>query len=255
MPGILTNNLSYGRTPSCSEVKAVTQCSEFFHEVSLPYLESATTYYYQIPAANGTTQSDVLSFKTAQKAGDPREFSVAVLNDMGYTNAQGTHKYLSQAADEGTAFAWHGGDISYADDWYSGILPCESDWPVCYNGTSTELPGGVITDEYKTPLPKGEVPNQGGPNGGDMSVLYESNWDLWQQWMGEITKKMPYMVLPGNHEAACAEFDGPGNVLTEYLNNGISNGTAAKDGLTYYSCPPSQRLVIPPIRFIRPITN
>ncbi|KAJ6113302.1 Metallo-dependent phosphatase-like protein [Penicillium sp. IBT 18751x] len=232
---------TYGRTPSCSEVKAVTQCSEFFHEVSLPKLESSTTYYYQIPASNGTTQSDVLSFKTAQKAGDPKEFSVAVLNDMGYTNAQGTYKYLAQAADEGTAFAWHGGDISYADDWYSGILPCESSWPLCYNGTSSELPGGVITEEYKTPLPKGEIPNQGGPNGGDMSVLYESNWDLWQQWMGKITKKIPYMVLPGNHEAACAEFDGPGNVLTAYLNDDISNGTAAKDGLTYYSCPPSQR--------------
>ncbi len=31
-----------------------------------------------------------------------------------------------------------------------------------------------------------------------MSVLYESNWDLWQQWMNKITMKIPYMVLPGN---------------------------------------------------------
>jgi acid phosphatase len=160
---------------------------------------------------------------------------------MGYTNAQGTHKYLTQAANEGTAFAWHGGDISYADDWYSGILPCEDSWPVCYNGTSTTLPGGVVTDEYKKALPKGEVPNQGGPQGGDMSVLYESNWDLWQQWLGSVTTKIPYMVLPGNHEAACAEFDGPGNVLTAYLNEDKSNSTAAKEALTYYSCPPSQR--------------
>ncbi|KAJ5203686.1 Metallo-dependent phosphatase-like protein [Penicillium cinerascens] len=232
---------TYDRTPSCSEIKAITQCSQFFHEVSLDNLEPSTTYYYQIPPSNGTTQSDVLSFTTAQKAGDPKEFTVAVLNDMGYTNAQGTYKYLNMVADEGAAFAWHGGDISYADDWYSGILPCADDWPVCYNGTSSELPGGVITEAYKTPLPKGEVPDQGGPLGGDMSVLYESNWDLWQQWMGQITKKLPYMVLPGNHEAACAEFDGPGNVLTAYLNDDISNGTAAKDGLTYYSCPPSQR--------------
>ncbi|CAI7586902.1 acid phosphatase [Penicillium manginii] len=232
---------TYGRTPSCSQIKAITQCSEFFHEVSLDDLESGKTYYYQIPGSNGTTTSEVLSFTTARKAGDPTEFSVAVLNDMGYTNAQGTHKYLTQAANEGTAFAWHGGDISYADDWYSGILPCEDSWPVCYNGTSTTLPGGVVTDEYKKALPKGEVPNQGGPQGGDMSVLYESNWDLWQQWLGSVTTKIPYMVLPGNHEAACAEFDGPGNVLTAYLNEDKSNSTAAKEALTYYSCPPSQR--------------
>lgn len=207
-------------------------------------LAPGLTYYYQIPAANGTTESEVLSFKTAQVAGDPREFSVAVLNDMGYSNAQGTHKYLVQAANDGTAFAWHGGDISYADDWYSGILPCEDSWPVCYNGTSTRLPGGDVPKEYNQPLPSGEIPNQGSPYGGDMSVLYESNWDLWQQWMGDITKKIPYMVLPGNHEAACAEFDGPGNIMTAYLNNNITNGTAPKEDLTYYTCPPSQRLVI-----------
>lgn len=88
------------------------------------------TYYYQIPAANGTTQSDVLSFKTAQRADDHTEFSVAVLNDMGYANAMGTHKYLTKAANEGTAFAWHGGDISYADDWFSGILLCVDDLPM-----------------------------------------------------------------------------------------------------------------------------
>ncbi|KKK21526.1 hypothetical protein P175DRAFT_0478312 [Aspergillus ochraceoroseus IBT 24754] len=233
---------TYDRTPSCSEVKAVTQCSQFFHEVSLEKLDAGKTYYYQIPAANGTTESEVLSFKTAQKAGDKQPFTVAVLNDMGYTNAQGTHKHLMKAAEEGAAFAWHGGDISYADDWYSGILPCADDWPVCYNGTSTELPGGgAIPKEYKTPLPAGEVANQGGPQGGDMSVLYESNWDLWQQWLSPVTTKIPYMVMPGNHEAACAEFDGPGNTLTAYLNHDISNGTAAKANLTYYSCPPSQR--------------
>ncbi|KAH1291834.1 hypothetical protein KXW98_002860 [Aspergillus fumigatus] len=233
---------TYDRTPPCSAIKAVTQCSQFFHEVSLDKLESGTTYYYQIPAANGTTQSEVLSFKTAHRAGDRRPFSVAVLNDMGYTNAGGSFKQLVKAANEGTAFAWHGGDLSYADDWYSGILPCADDWPVCYNGTSTELPGGgPVPDEYRKPLPAGEIPNQGGPQGGDMSVLYESNWDLWQQWLGNVTRKIPYMVLPGNHEAACAEFDGPGNVLTAYLNNGVSNGTAPKANLTYYTCPPSQR--------------
>lgn len=248
------NLCRYGRTPSCAYI-VTTQCSEFFHDVQIGNLKSGATYYYQIPAANGTTASDVLSFKTAKEAGDSSEFTIAVINDMGYTNAGGTYKYLNEAVNDGAAFIWHGGDISYADDWYSGILPCESDWPLCYNGTSTELPGGgTIPKEYDTPLPSGEVANQGGPQGGDMSVLYESNWDLWQQWMNSLTLKAPYMVLPGNHEASCAEFDGPGNVLTAYLNKGQPNGTAAKSALTYYSCPPSQRYVEDVIQYgIRPL--
>lgn len=234
---------SYDRTPPCSEV-VVTQCSQYFHDIQITHLKAGTTYYYQIAAANGTTESEVMSFKTARAAGDKSSFSIGVLNDMGYTNAHGTHKYLSQAVDDGIAFAWHGGDTSYADDWYSGILPCESDWPVCYNGTSTQLPGGPpIPAEYLVPLPAGEKPNQGGPQGGDMSVLYESNWDLWQQWMNQITLKIPYMILAGNHEAACAEFDGPNNELTAYLVNDKTNSTANKTGLNYYSCPPSQRYV------------
>jgi hypothetical protein len=230
---------TYDRTPPCSEV-AITQCSQFFHEVQISNLKADTTYYYQIPAANGTTKSDVMSFTTARAAGDSKAFTIAVLNDMGYTNAQGTQKQLIKAVGEGLAFAWHGGDISYADDWYSGILPCADDWPVCYNGTSSELPGGV-TSEYDAPLPAGEIPNQGGPLGGDMSVLYESNWDLWQQWMQNITSKIPYMTMAGNHEATCSEFDGPGNVLTAYLNNNETNSTAPETELTYFSCPPSQR--------------
>jgi hypothetical protein len=122
---------------------------------------------------------------------------VAVVCDMGYTNAGGTWTQLSKLVNESAvAFTWHGGDLSYADDWASGILPCTSEWPVCYNGTSTTLPGsGKIPPEYEAPLPKGEVPTQGGPQGGDMNVIYESNWDLWQQWLSDVTMKAPYMGM------------------------------------------------------------
>lgn len=119
----------------------------------------------------------------------------------GYTNGAGTQQMISNLADEGAAFAWHGGDLSYADDWYSGILACdlnpadgENYWPVCYNGTSSTLPPGDKPESYQDPLPAGEIPSQGGPEGGDSSPLYETNWDIWQQWMNAITMKMPYMV-------------------------------------------------------------
>jgi Calcineurin-like phosphoesterase len=220
----------------------VTQCSQFFHEIQLDHLKPATTYYYQIPAANGTTASDVLSFTTARAAGDPTEFTVAVLNDLGYTNGGGTYKQLTKAVEEGAVFAWHGGDLSYADMWAYGLFPCQNGSTLCYNGTSSVVPGGgPIPNEYKVPLPAGEVPNQGGPQGGDMSVMYESNWDLWQQWISNVTLKVPYMVLPGNHEAACSEAGGPNYIVPAYLDNVVYNGTGPGPNLTYYSCPPSQR--------------
>lgn len=234
---------TYDRTPPCSLV-SVTMCNQFFHEVQLKNLEPEKTYYYKIKAANGTTESDVLSFKTAREAGAGGKFTVAVLNDMGYTNAEGTYKHLVDAATgtDPVAFAWHGGDLSYADDWAEGFMPCEDSWPVCYNGSSTRLPGPApVPDSYKVPLPSGEVPIQGGPQGGDMSVIYETNWDLWQQWLNNITMNIPYMVMPGNHEASCAEFDGPNHDLSAYLVNNRTNSTSSKDELNYYSCPPSQR--------------
>lgn len=73
----------YARTPSCSEVTHITQCSEFFHSVDISGLQPDTTYYYQIPGGNGTTPSDVRSFKTAKAAGSDGSFSVAVVHDMG----------------------------------------------------------------------------------------------------------------------------------------------------------------------------
>ncbi|KAF4986942.1 hypothetical protein FGRMN_10614 [Fusarium graminum] len=234
---------TYDRTPPCSAVKAIIQCSQFFHTVLIENLNPGTIYYYQIPAANGTTQSDVLSFVTAQDVGDVSEFSVAVVGDMGYTNALGTYKYLKQAVSDGVAFAWHGGDLSYADDWYSGIIPCNfTQWPVCYNGTSTSLPGNAtIPKDYNTSLPIGEIPNVGSPRGGDVSVLYESNWDIWQQWMNNITLKIPYMVLPGNHEATCADHDNYPYILSAYLDEDKPDSTSNESTLNYYSCPPSQR--------------
>ena len=239
----MINVVRYGRTPSCSEVNQITVCSEYFHDVQITGLNPGTTYFYQIPGGNGTTPSQILSFSTARAAGDTTPFSVAVLNDMGYTNAKGTHAQLINAVDSGVAFAWHGGDISYADDWYWGINPCDGNpGDECYNGTSSTLPP-VYNIEYDAPLPAGEIPDIGGPEGGDFSVIYETNWDLWQNWMNAITTRVPYMTNPGNHEAACVEGDSTGNELSAYLNNGTLNETMANSTLSYWSCPPSQRCV------------
>lgn len=109
----------------------------------------------------------------------------------GYTNAQGTHKMMKQYADNGEVeFALHGGDISYADDFAEGIMACEDDYS-CYNGTETTgLPPGDYPLVYNKPLPAGEIPDQGGPFGGDSSTIYEDNWDIWQNWMNPVTTQI-----------------------------------------------------------------
>ncbi len=217
-----------------------TQCSQFFHDVFVP-MEPGKTYYYSIPGGNGTTPSNVQSVRSAPAPGSEDEFTVAVLADMGYTNAAGTHLRLVEAVDE-LAFVWHGGDISYADQWYGAVLPCDPSWDLCYNGSETKLPGGKVDNPaYLVPLPEGEYPNQGSPQGGDISTVYETNWDLWQQWMGSITRRTHYMVAPGNHEAACAEFDGPHGELSAILDENKAPGQQANKSLSYYSCPPTQR--------------
>ncbi|KAF2774321.1 Metallo-dependent phosphatase [Teratosphaeria nubilosa] len=240
---------TYDRTPPCS-LAVTTMCSQFFHNVLLRGLKPGTTYYYSIPASNGTTPSPTLKFTMAPATESAEGFSLAILADMGYINARDTHKHLAKAVDDGIAFAWHGGDISYADNWSNGVLSCDPSitWAVCYNGSDSMLfntPPAKFTPDYNIPVPDGQNPNQGGPYGGDASPLYETNWDIWQQWLNPVTMRVPYMVLPGNHEASCSEGDGFGNgtnnTMTAYLDNGVANGTAEKSALTYYSCPPSQR--------------
>lgn len=123
------------------------------------------------------------------------------------------------------------------------MLEGPNKWDLCYNGSDTTLPGGVIdSEEYYIPVPEGEIPSQGSPYGGDISTMYETNWDLWQQWMNAVTKHVPYHVSPGNHEAACAEFDGPNHEVSAILDDNKPPGsTKANKTLTYYSCPESQR--------------
>lgn len=64
------------------------------------------------------------------------------------------------------------------------------------DGIHTELPGPApVPAEYLSPLPAGEPAEQGGPLGGDISQVYEKNWDLWQQWTNEISTLIPYQSV------------------------------------------------------------
>ena len=62
---------------------------------------------------------------------------------------------------------------------FNASLPLDSpDQPVCYNGSMSTLPGGVDNPDYYIPVPAEEFAQVGSPVGGDMSTMYEPNWDL-----------------------------------------------------------------------------
>ncbi|KAI1322185.1 hypothetical protein F5Y16DRAFT_404756 [Xylariaceae sp. FL0255] len=60
------------------------------------------------------------------------------------------------------------------------------------------MPGGT-TSKYPAGPPDGEIANRGGPNGGDMRMIYDPN-DVWQNWMINITSLNPYMAMRGNYD-------------------------------------------------------
>lgn len=144
-------------------------------------------------------------------------------------------------------------ELNGADQSFYGISPCEpynASLPlnstyqqVCYNGSMSTLPGGIDDSDYYIPLPDGEIPDIGSNLGGDMSTMYEPNWDLWQQWMTPITRQIPYMTTPGNHEAACTEGDNTNqNETTAMLTYDLPAGSSAPvSNTTYGACPYSQR--------------
>lgn len=107
---------------------------------------------------------------------------------------------------------------------------------VCYNGTSTSLPGGNVPAEYDVPLPG--MPKLFFRQSQTKLTLHafswresqprwttgrrllchirvslltvrhsaaypkhtrlnRSNWDLWQNWLNNVTEVIPYMTTPG----------------------------------------------------------
>ena len=95
--------------------------------------------------------------------------------------------------------------------------------------------------DYLLPVPPNETSTTGGPFGGDSSTIYENNWDIWQQWMNPITQYIPYMTVPGNHEAACVEGDAAEGQVTAYLVYDEYPGTTTPSNVSYATCPVTQR--------------
>lgn len=142
------------------------------------------TKYYWLPQFS--TAKEPYSFTTARRSGDVTPFTVAHLVDMGTFGALGLSSYEPNdtsplAVNEQTTiqsiskelssfdFAWHPGDIAYADYWLKEEI-------------AGYLPNTTIADGYQ---------------------VYEKILNAFFDEMVNITSYKPYMVGPGNHEANC----------------------------------------------------
>ncbi|KAF2020392.1 Metallo-dependent phosphatase [Aaosphaeria arxii CBS 175.79] len=159
------------------------------NHVKLSGLKPDTLYYYSPEQLINTTYTAPLTFKTSRIAGTSKEFSVAVVIDMGTMGSKGlttsagkgispnnilqqgetnTIESLAQHADA-FDFMWHPGDIAYADYWLKEEI-------------QGFLPNTTIEEGIK---------------------VYESILNDYYNELASVSAFKPYMVGPGNHESNC----------------------------------------------------
>ena len=104
----------------------------FLHDVLLTELQPKSTYYYKFGSEG--VFSKVKSFRTGIPSGDATPFKFVMYGDMGLTpDAETTAKLVLSEVENGAAFVFHQGDLSYAlgsaikwDAWMSIIEPYAS---------------------------------------------------------------------------------------------------------------------------------
>jgi len=199
--------VSYGTNESvnktiCANGSTTYETSRlWFSHVELTDLAPGTKYYYKVHSSNSSVP--IYSFVSGLKVGDKSPFSFAIAADMGLHGPDGyeiqmpqqygneTHlmdpndyhisaERLSIMADhDNIHLVVHPGDFAYADDATSN-----------YNDVAH---GGV--------------------------KVYEALLEQFYTQLQQISRKVAYMVGPGNHEAACKEVKNTEKVCPVGQNN------------------------------------
>jgi hypothetical protein len=178
-----TTNTSLSHTACGTAADSVTYPTSrtWSNHVLISGLQSTTTYYYQINSTNSTVDS----FTTGRTAGDTTPFTVSVVIDMGVYGAGGyTIKAPSQkreipsiqpSLNHTTIDRLFENRAGYDFVIHPGDLAYADDW--------------IETTSYLL----------------DGSQAYQSINERFYGQLSYVSKLKPYMVSPGNHEAACQE--------------------------------------------------
>jgi hypothetical protein len=213
--GLSASNLNM--TASSNVSVTYTTSLTYNNHVKITGLKSDTVYYYQpVGTLMNMNVTGPFNFTTSRPAGVAKEYSVAVVVDMGTMGSQGlttsagtgvsvnntlkpgeinTIQSLTQYKD-GFEFLWHPGDIAYADYWLKEEI-------------QGFLPNTTLADGAK---------------------VYESILNDYYDELTGVSAVKPYMVGPGNHEANC---DNGGTTDTRY--NVTYTGSICMPGQTNFT--------------------
>ncbi|EXJ73453.1 uncharacterized protein A1O5_03213 [Cladophialophora psammophila CBS 110553] len=185
--GLLPNHLNM--TASSNVSVTYPTSLTYNNHVKITGLKPDTLYYYLPEHLLHMNSHCPYTFITGRPAGNPAEFSVAVVVDLGTMGSQGLTTYAGKGVSEnntlspgeintiqslekfkgGYDFVWHPGDIAYADYWLKEEI-------------QGFLPNTTIAQGFH---------------------VYESILNDFYDEFTPITAYKPYMVGPGNHEANC----------------------------------------------------
>ena len=177
--GTSASSLSKRACSPASDSETYPSSRTYANVVKMTGLKPATKYFYKIVSTNSTTHS----FTSSRSPGDFTPITMAVTTDLGvygqdgYTTAMKSliprtapsdnHTTIARLLNTIDSYDWviHPGDLAYADDWYL-------------------KPDNLI----------------------DGQASYESILEQFYAYQfNEISQRKPWMVSPGNHEAACRE--------------------------------------------------
>lgn len=185
----------------CQAPANLTEAGKFYdpgmlHIVELENLEPDTRYSYQVGLLQGEivfAWSDVYSFTSAPREGDPKEFSYIVYGDQGCPSSgwtDGRNWLLTMMERENPTSIHHFGDISYAngaahiwDGWFQMIQPFSQKIPLMIGignheydhmdgGAHGKDPSGVETPHGFMPVWGDFANDSGGECGVPMSKRF-----------------------------------------------------------------------------------
>lgn len=110
----------------------------FNHHVLIQSLQPSTQYFYRVGDANGGF-SEEYNFTTAPPQAQSTSAKILVYGDMGISNSQHTiERIRERVRSKDINFIFHVGDISYADDYNSGMY--EAVWNAWFTEMEDILP-------------------------------------------------------------------------------------------------------------------
>ncbi|XWW98249.1 hypothetical protein V2A60_006246 [Cordyceps javanica] len=182
----------------CADTDSVTYPSSrtWFHTVVVRNLKPATKYYYQIMGG----ESPVEHFLSPRAAGDATPFSMNAIIDLG-------------------AYGQDGFTLS-KNPTKRDTIP---DIPISMNHTTIGRLGTTI-DDYELILHPGDLGYadtwaENPANKDDGENAFAAILERFYLQLAPISQRKPYMVSPGNHEAACGLSDHKSHFCPEGQKN------------------------------------